>query len=93
MSREDLHRRQLSFSKSRLRSRVHRLSYPDYVEARVFDEGGEMIGQHRFIGLYTSAVYTMNPGLIPILRRKVQRVMELSNLNMAESPQIILLWF
>jgi glutamate dehydrogenase len=84
MSQDELHRRQLSFSKSRMRSRVHRLTYPDYVEARVFDEAGELIGQHRFIGLYTSSVYTMNPKYIPILRRKVRAVMEMSNMDWAE---------
>ena len=57
MSLPQLHRKQLSFSKSRVRSRVHRLTYPDYVEVRVFDDAGELIGQHRFIGLYTSTVY------------------------------------
>jgi len=71
---DELQRRQLSFSKSRMRSRVHRLTYPDYVEVRIFDAEGRIVGQHRFIGLYTSSVYTMSPKLIPILRRKVARV-------------------
>jgi glutamate dehydrogenase len=84
MDDEDLRHRQLSFSKSRLRSRVHRLAYPDYVEIKVFDEAGAVVGQHRFIGLYTSSVYTMDPKTIPILRRKVQRVIELSQLDMTE---------
>jgi glutamate dehydrogenase len=84
MSPDDLRRRQLSFSKSRQRSRVHRLTYPDYVEVKVFNEAGSVIGQHRFIGLYTSSVYTMNPQVIPILRRKVERVMELSSLDSSD---------
>jgi glutamate dehydrogenase len=84
MSPDDLHRRQLSFSKSRVRSRVHRLTYPDYVEIKVFNEAGTIVGQHRLIGLYTSSVYTMNPDLIPILRRKVERVMELSSLDSSD---------
>ena len=84
LSQEEMQHRQLSFSKSRQRSRVHRLTYPDYVEARVFDEEGVLIGQHRFIGLYTSSVYTMHPKYIPILRRKVQAVMEMSNMDWAE---------
>ncbi len=84
MSADELQRRQLSFSKSGLRSRVHRLAYPDYVEVKVFDEAGEVIGQHRFIGLFTSSVYSMSPELIPILRRKVQQVMELSQLDAVE---------
>lgn len=84
LSEEDLRGRQLSFSKSRMRSRVHRLTYPDYVEVRVFDDAGKVVGQHRFIGLYTSSVYTLNPKHIPILRRKVHAVMEMSHMDWAE---------
>ena len=84
MSREELLCRQLSFSKSRIRSRVHRLTYPDYVEVKVYNGEGVVVGQHRFIGLYTSSVYTMNPKLIPILRRKVERVMEMSRLDSSD---------
>ncbi len=84
ISAEDLRRRQLSFSKSRLRSRVHRLTYPDYVEVKVFNAAGTLVGQHRFIGLYTSSVYTMNPDLIPILRRKVARIMEMSSFDSSD---------
>ncbi len=83
LSLEQLHQKQLSFSKSRVRSRVHRLTYPDYVVVKVYNKSGEVVGQHRFIGLYTSSVYTMDPGLIPILRRKVQQILELSNMEWA----------
>ena len=91
MSPDQLHHKQLSFSKSRGRSRVHRLTYPDYVEVKVFDENGDVQGQHRFIGLYTSTVYTMNPRLIPILRRKVEQVMALADLEWAahESREMV----
>ncbi|MBP6699955.1 MAG: NAD-glutamate dehydrogenase [Halioglobus sp.] len=84
MSADELRRRQLSFSKSRNRSRVHRLTYPDYIEVKVFSEAGRIVGQHRFIGLYTSSVYTMNPREIPILRRKVERVMQMSSLDSSD---------
>ncbi len=79
-----LHDSVLTFGKSRRRSRVHRQAYPDYIEVKVFDEGGEVIGQHRFLGLYTAAVYTMNPALIPVLRRKVDAVLALSGLDTSE---------
>jgi glutamate dehydrogenase len=84
MSIEEAHKRQLSFSKSRQRSRVHRLTYPDYIEVREFNDAGEVVGQHRLIGLYTSTVYTMDPRLIPILRRKVEKIMELSRLDRSD---------
>ncbi|MBE9538105.1 MAG: NAD-glutamate dehydrogenase [Proteobacteria bacterium] len=83
-SSEELRRKQLSFSKSRIRSRVHRLAYPDYVEVKAYDTDGNVIGQHRFLGLYTSSVYTISPTLIPILRRKVERVIAMSTLDNTE---------
>ncbi|RLA59435.1 MAG: NAD-glutamate dehydrogenase [Gammaproteobacteria bacterium] len=83
-SAEELRRKQLSFSKSRIRSRVHRLAYPDYVEVKDYDSDGNIVGQHRFLGLYTSTVYTMSPTLIPILRRKVERLIEKSTLDNTE---------
>jgi len=81
---EQLVNHQLSFSKSGRRSRVHRVAYPDYVEVRDFDAQGQLVGQHRFLGLYTSTVYSMNPELIPIVRRKVERVVVLSKLHWSD---------
>jgi glutamate dehydrogenase len=75
--------RQLTFSKSRIRSRVHRFAYPDYIEINQFDEHGHLILQHRFMGLYTFSVYSESPTLIPIIRHKVEQVMQLSGLDMS----------
>ena len=83
-STEQLRQKQLSFSKSRIRSRIHRLAYPDYVEVKVYDDEGNVVGQHRFLGLYTSKVYTMSPTDIPIIRRKVEQVISLSTLDNTE---------
>jgi glutamate dehydrogenase len=74
----------ISFSKSGQRSRVHRVAYPDYVEIRDFNAIGQVIGQHRFLGLYTSSVYTMDPESIPLVRRKVEQVLQLSNLRWSD---------
>jgi len=38
--------------------------------------GGELIGQYRFLGLFTSAAYSMRANRIPVIRRKVERVVE-----------------
>ncbi len=72
---------QLTFSKSRRRSRVHRFAYPDYIEINQFDDSGKLILQHRFMGLYTSAVYTQSPSLIPIVRLKVAQLMRESGVD------------
>lgn len=78
---EQMLERALTFSKSRIRSRVHRFAYPEYVEVSEFDDQGRVVLQHRFMGLFTSAVYTQSPTQIPIVREKVERVMALSGLD------------
>ncbi len=65
---------QMLFFKSSRRSRVHRAVYPDYVLISCFDASGRVVGQHAFLGLFTASVYTMDPGRIPIVRRKVGEV-------------------
>jgi len=71
----------LHFSKSAVRARVHRRVYPDYIGVRVFDEQGRISGEHRFLGLYTSRVYTMSPMLIPVIRQKVAAVIARANFS------------
>ena len=71
----------LSFSKSGTKSRVHRPAYPDYVGIKKFDADGQVIGEWGFLGLYTSRVYMEHPVDIPVLRRKVARVVERSRFS------------
>jgi glutamate dehydrogenase len=66
------------FAKSAQRSRVHRPAYPDYIAVKKFDDKGNVIGERRFLGLYTSRVYNERPDEIPLLRRKFQTVMRRS---------------
>jgi glutamate dehydrogenase len=70
---------QVLFLTSSRRSRVHRAVYPDYIVIRAFDEHGQVTGQHAFLGLFTAAVYTMDPERIPIVRRKVATVIARSH--------------
>ena len=71
----------LSFSKSGTKSRVHRPAYPDYVGIKKIDADGQVIGEHGFLGLYTSRVYVESPTVIPVLRRKVANVVARSDLD------------
>lgn len=71
----------LVFGKSSVRSRVHRLAYPDYIMVRQYDAEGRVCGEHRFLGLYTSPVYTLSPTQIPVVRRKVADVIQRSGLD------------
>jgi glutamate dehydrogenase len=55
---------------------VHRATYLDYVGVKSFDARGNVTGERRFIGLFTSATYSASPRTIPLLRNKVQRVID-----------------
>lgn len=66
------------FAKSAQRSRVHRPAYPDYIAVKKFNDKGEVVGERRFLGLYTSRAYSGRPEEIPLLRRKVADVLERS---------------
>ncbi len=55
---------------------VHRAEYLDYVGVKTFDRRGRVNGEHRFLGLWTSSAYHLSPAQIPLLRRKVQAIVE-----------------
>lgn len=61
----------LIITKTSRRSTVHRHHYLDYIGIKRYDKNGKVIGEHRFIGLYTSAAYSRNPSEIPLLRQKL----------------------
>ena len=63
-------------TKANLLSTVHRSGYLDYVGIKQFDAKGRLIGERRFLGLWTSAAYNSNPREIPVLRQKVAQVVE-----------------
>ncbi|MDQ3479816.1 MAG: NAD-glutamate dehydrogenase, partial [Actinomycetota bacterium] len=60
----------LIITKANSRSTVHRPAYLDYVGIKCFDESGEVCGERRFLGLFSSAAYTESLTRIPVLRDK-----------------------
>src|SRR5690349_13969447 len=64
----------LTLTKANTASTVHRGSYLDYVGVKTFDAKGEVTGEHRFLGLWTSSAYHKPPAEIPLLRRKLDAV-------------------
>ena len=66
----------LVLTKANARSTVHRPTYLDYVGVKRYDADGDVIGEHRFLGLYTSSAYNASPIDVPVLRRKVAAVIE-----------------
>ena len=66
----------LTLTKANTRSTVHRPGYLDYVGVKRFDDRGEVVGERRLLGLYTSSAYSTRLEAIPLLRRKVAAVLE-----------------
>jgi len=67
-------------TKSNARSTVHRHAHMDYVGVKTFDARGNLTGERRFVGLFTSSAYSNSPAAIPLLRRKVHNVLAYSGL-------------
>ncbi|MEU4093938.1 NAD-glutamate dehydrogenase [Streptomyces sp. NPDC026673] len=66
----------LILTKANSRSTVHRPSYLDYIGVKKFDADGNVIGERRFLGLFSSAAYTESVRRVPVIRRKVQEVLD-----------------
>ncbi|MFF0060667.1 NAD-glutamate dehydrogenase [Streptomyces sp. NPDC005279] len=66
----------LVLTKANSRATVHRPSYLDYVGVKKFDADGNVIGERRFLGLFSSAAYTESVRRVPVIRRKVAEVLE-----------------
>lgn len=67
----------LILAKATLMSRVHRRVACDYVGVKHYGENGEVIGETRFLGLYTAEAYNESVRNIPLLRRRMERVLEI----------------
>ncbi len=62
-------------TKANSRSTVHRPAYLDYISVKTFDHAGDVVGERRFLGLFTSSAYTESVTRIPALKRKAIEVM------------------
>jgi glutamate dehydrogenase len=72
--------RAIVLAKASLRSPLHHPELMDLVFVKHFAADGQLMGTTRIAGLYTSEVYGTRPQGIPILRRKIQHVVERSRL-------------
>ncbi|NLU67390.1 NAD-glutamate dehydrogenase [Streptomyces sp. HNM0574] len=65
----------LVLTKANSRATVHRSSYLDYIGVKKFDAEGNVVGERRFLGLFSSAAYTESVRRVPVIRRKVDEVL------------------
>jgi glutamate dehydrogenase len=81
----------LIITKANSRSTVHRSVYLDYVGIKTFDESGEVVGERRFLGLFSSAAYTESLTRIPVIREKAAQVLKASGFSgMSHSGKALL---
>ena len=71
----------LIITKSDVRANVHRRAAMDYIGVKLFNKQGELTGELRVVGLFTSTAYTRSPSTIPLLRRKIEAVIAASGFN------------
>ncbi|QRM49013.1 NAD-glutamate dehydrogenase [Rhizobium sp. BG6] len=64
----------LIVTKANVKSIVHRRAYMDYVGIKRFDADGNVTGELRIVGLFTSTAYTSLAAEIPLLRSKIAKV-------------------
>ena len=77
-------RHRLIITKANSRATVHRPSYLDYVGIKKISDTGVVVGEYRFLGLFTHMAYSDSIARIPILRRKLTEVYQASGIS-AES--------
>ncbi len=73
--------RLLVLTKANSRATVYRPNYLDYIAVKKFDEAGLVVGEYRFLGLYSHAAYTESVARIPVLRHKLAAVLEHAGLS------------
>ncbi|SCL39239.1 glutamate dehydrogenase [Micromonospora rhizosphaerae] len=74
-------KRLLIITKANSRATVHRSAYLDYIGFKIFDDAGEVVGERRFLGLFSTAAYRTSVRELPVVRRKVAEVLERSGLS------------
>ena len=62
--------------KSRYRSSIHRVSNAERIRVQKISADGKVVGEYRFIGLFTSSAYNDSPSLIPLVKNKIAQVIE-----------------
>jgi glutamate dehydrogenase len=68
-------------TKTNARSHVHRAGYMDYIGVLKFDASGSAVAEQRFLGLFSSNAFMARPQDVPLVRHKVEAVLERSGLK------------
>jgi glutamate dehydrogenase len=64
-------------SKTNAESPIHRRGHMDYIGVKQVDSAGVVVGERRFLGLFTARAYAQEPMTVPLLRVKLVQILEL----------------
>ncbi len=62
--------------KSRYKSRIHKITNAERVRVQKISDEGKVVGEYRFLGLFTSMAYSHTPSNIPLVKNKIAKVIE-----------------
>ena len=71
----------LIITKANSRSMIHRAVPMDRIGIKRYDDNGNLVGEDRFLGLFTSAAYNRSVFDIPMLRLKAKRTLVKAGLD------------
>lgn len=66
----------LIISKTNAEATVHRRARMDYIGVKKVGRDGQIVGERRFVGLFTSRAFGEQAEKIPILREKLQKILD-----------------
>ena len=69
----------LLITKANIRARVHRRTHMDYIGLKLRAEDGSVSGELRILGLFTAKALAQPHREVPIIRRKIAKVMQRSS--------------
>jgi glutamate dehydrogenase len=66
----------LIVSNTNAESPIHRHAHMDYIGVKEIDAAGLVVGERRFLGLFTAKAYAEDPAVVPLLRVKLRAVLQ-----------------
>ncbi len=73
----------IEITKSENKSLIHRPTHLDVIRVKKYASDGHLIGEYRFFGLFTSIVFYQNAKRIPIIRKKIEKVISQSGFDLS----------
>jgi len=80
----------LMITKATSKATVHRPVFMDYIGIKQYDDTGKVIGEKRFLGLYSSSAYSCELKSIPLVRSKMEALIHSDLANSSHSARALM---